>query len=70
MLEIIDIIREVPKMSNVKVGREYKGWLFHFRFETEAYKEGILSLYNALNGTVYGNLEKLSITKIEDVIYG
>lgn len=56
-------------MSNVKVNREYKDRLFRFRFGTEAYKEDMLSLYNALNGTAYGNAEELSITTIEDVIY-
>lgn len=48
---------------------QMKDRLFRFRFGTEAYKEDMLSLYNALNGTAYGNAEELSITTIEDVIY-
>ncbi len=56
-------------MLNVKVNREYKDRLFRFRFGTQAYKEGMLSLYNALSKTAYGNAEELSITTIEDVIY-
>ena len=56
-------------MLDVKVNREYKDRLFRFRFGTEEYKADMLSLYNALNGTAYGNVEELSITTIEDVIY-
>ncbi|NDO51334.1 hypothetical protein FMM75_18650 [Lachnospiraceae bacterium MD335] len=56
-------------MSDVRVNREYKDRLFRFRFGTQAYKADMLSLYNALNGTAYGNAEELSITTIEDVIY-
>ena len=56
-------------MLNVKVNREYKDRLFRFRFGTEEYKADMLSLYNALNGTAYENVEELSITTIEDVIY-
>lgn len=56
-------------MLDVKVNRECKDRLFRFRFGTEAYKEDMLSLYNALNGTAYENAQELSITTIEDVIY-
>ncbi len=56
-------------MSDVKVNREYKDRLFSFRFGMHAYKEDMLSLYNALNGTAYADAKDLSITTIEDVIY-
>jgi len=51
------------------VNRKYKDKLFRLRFGTEEYKEDMLSLYNALNGTAHGNVEDITITTIEDVIY-
>lgn len=56
-------------MSEVKVNRKYKDRLFRLRFGSEEYKEDMLSLYNALNGTTYKNTEDISVTTIEDVIY-
>ncbi len=40
-------------MTDAKVNRKYKDRLFRLRFGTEAYKEDMLSLYNALNKTAY-----------------
>ncbi|MBD5470332.1 MAG: hypothetical protein HDR19_04255, partial [Lachnospiraceae bacterium] len=56
-------------MSDIKVNKKYKDRLFRLRFGSEEYKEDMLSLYNALNGTAYENAEDISITTIEDVIY-
>lgn len=56
-------------MSDIKVNKKYKDRLFRLRFGSEEYKEDMLSLYNALNGTSYENAEDISITTIEDVIY-
>ena len=56
-------------MSDVKVNRKYRDRLFRFRFGREEYKEDMLSLYNAINGTSYEDAEDISITTIEDIIY-
>lgn len=56
-------------MSDVKINRKYKDRLFRLRFGSEEYKEDMLSLYNALNGTEYSNPDDISITTIDDVIY-
>lgn len=52
-----------------KVNREYKDRLFRIRFGTEEYKEDMLSLYNALNGTAHEDVDDITIKTIEDVIY-
>lgn len=56
-------------MADIKINRKYKDRLFRLRFGTEEYKEDMLSLYNALNGTAYKNADDIVITTIEDVIY-
>lgn len=56
-------------MSDVKINRKYKDRLFRLRFGSEEYKEDLLSLYNALNGTSYNNVGDITITTIEDAIY-
>lgn len=53
----------------VGIKREYKDRLFRLRFGSEEYKEDMLSLYNALNGTSYSNPDDILITTIDDVIY-
>ena len=55
--------------KTVNVNRKYKDRLFRLRFGSEEYKADILSLYNALNGTSYGNPDDITITTIDDVIY-
>ena len=50
----------------MKLNREHKDRLFRFIFSN---KENLLSLYNALNGTAYNNVEDLEVTTMEDVIY-
>ena len=55
--------------GTVTANRKYKDRLFRLRFGSEEYKEDILSLYNAINGTAYSNPEEVTITTIDDVIY-
>ena len=52
-----------------RVNREFKDRLFRLLFGTEEYKENIVSLYNALNGTNYADKDDFTITTIGDVIY-
>lgn len=54
---------------DVKVNRGYKDRLFRFRFGLEEYKDDVLSVYNALNGTAYDNASDITITTIDDIIY-
>lgn len=56
-------------MTDTKINRKYKDRLFRLRFGSEEYKEDILSLYNALNGSSYTSVDDLTITTIDDVIY-
>ena len=56
-------------MATQKVNREYKDRLFRLLFGNEKYKEYTLSLYNALNGTSYTNVDDVNICTIDDVIY-
>ena len=51
------------------INKKHKDRLFQKLFGDEKYKDNLLSLYNALNGTDYHNIEDLTITTIEDVIY-
>ena len=59
------------KISNVfrirrRANRKYKDTLFRFIFHD---KKDLLSLYNAVNGTDYGNPDDLEINTLENVIY-
>ena len=56
-------------MEGTRINKKYKDRLFRLRFGSEEYKEDIMSLYNALNGTSYDNPDDLTITTIDDVIY-
>ena len=56
-------------MGDTGVNIKYKDRLFRLRFGSEEYKDDILSLYNALNGSAYCNTDDLAITTIDDVIY-
>ena len=47
----------------------YKDTLFRAIFGTEEHKDWLLSLYNALNGSDYENVDDLTLTTIEGVIY-
>lgn len=51
------------------INRNYKDRLFRAIFGYEKHKENLLSLYNALNGTYYTNVDELVINTIDDVLY-
>lgn len=50
----------------VPVNRQYKDRLFRVVFQE---KKDLLDLYNAVNGTDYENVDDLTVTTLEDVIY-
>lgn len=52
-----------------KINVQYKDRLFRLLFGSEALKDNILSLYNALNGTKYNKPEEIELYTIDDVIY-
>ena len=56
-------------MEGTGINREHKSSLFAYLFGREETKERTLSLYNSLNGTDYTNLNDITITTIEDVVY-
>ena len=49
------------------VNREYKDSLFKIVFGDS--KENALALYNAINGTDYGDPEKITIVTIKNAVY-
>lgn len=51
------------------INAKHKDRLFRKLFGDEKNKENLLSLYNALNDTHYDNVDDLTITTIDDVIY-
>lgn len=53
-------------MSETKVQRNHKDTVFRMIFEG---KENLLSLYNALNGTHYTNVDCMEITTLENAVY-
>lgn len=53
-------------MAETHVNRKYKDTLFRMLFKD---KENLLSLYNAVNGTHYTNVEDLEITTLENAVY-
>ena len=52
-----------------KTNLQYKDRLFRFIFGAEERKGNLLSLYNALNGSDYSDIDGLEIATIEDFIY-
>ncbi|MBE5920396.1 MAG: hypothetical protein E7272_11220 [Pseudobutyrivibrio ruminis] len=52
-----------------KINMQYKDRLFRLLFGSEALKDNILSLYNALNCTNYKNPAEIELYTIDDVIY-
>ncbi len=52
--------------NQTKVQRNYKDTVFRMLFRE---KDNLLSLYNALNGTVYEETDKLEITTLENAVY-
>ena len=55
-------------MTDYKTNREAKDALFQMIFGSE-HPENALSLYNAINGTDYSNIEDLTITTLKDALY-
>ena len=53
-------------MTENKVNRNYKDTVFRMLFQD---RENLLSLYNAVNGTVYENVDGLVITTLQDAVY-
>ena len=53
-------------MGKRSAKRSYKDSLFRMVFRE---KKELLSLYNAINGTMYEDPEELVVTTIEDVLY-
>lgn len=53
-------------MNETKVQRNYKDSFFRMLFKD---RENLLSLYNALNGTDYADVEGLEITTLENAVY-
>ena len=54
------------KKEEVRPQRPYKDTMFRMLFQE---KENLLSLYNAVNGTAYSEVENLEITTLENAIY-
>ena len=53
-------------MNDVNVQRNYKDTVFRMLFDE---KENLLSLYNAVNGTAYTDVDKLEVTTLENAVY-
>lgn len=53
-------------MKDMEVQRNHKDTVFRMLFSE---KENLLSLYNALNGTSYTDMEELTITTLENAVY-
>ena len=53
-------------MSSTNVQRNYKDTVFRMLFRE---KENLLSLYNALNGTAYTDVDSLEITTLDNAVY-
>lgn len=51
------------------IGRSHKDTMFRFLFGTEENKANALELYNAINGSHYGNPDEIEITTLEDVVF-
>lgn len=51
------------------IKREYKDRLFKFIFGNPEHKDWTLNLYNAVNGSSYTNVDDITLTTIQDVVY-
>ncbi len=56
-------------MTEIKTKRQYQDSLFRTIFGREEHKPWLLELYNALNKSSYSNVEDLTLTTIDDVVY-
>ncbi len=48
---------------------EHKDRLFTYMFGHEGNREWILSLYNAVNDSLYADADEIEITTIDDAVY-
>ena len=64
--KLICNFQSAERKMYMRINRQHKDRLFKFIFQK---KENLLQLYNALNGTNYGNPDDLEIVTLEDVIY-
>ncbi len=55
--------------TNENATPQYKDRLFRAIFSDPDHKDWLLSLYNAVNGSNYTNVNDLEVTTLEDVIY-
>lgn len=62
----LSAIKEDINMKKTKVHRNYKDTMFRMIFRE---KKNLLSLYNALNKTMYTDVENLEITTLENAVY-
>ena len=53
----------------IKPNEKYRDRLFRFMFGSEKNKEWTLSLYNAINGSNYTNVDDITINTIDDIVY-
>ncbi len=53
----------------MEVNRQHKDRLFRLLFGQEENKSNILSLYNALRGTSYTDVDLIELTTIDDAVY-
>ena len=53
-------------MTENKVNRNYKDTVFRMLFQD---RENLLSLYNAVNGTAYEDVDGLVITTLQDAAF-
>ena len=56
-------------MEDFKINEKNKDRLFRFLFGNAEYKDNALSLYNAVNGTDYKNVDDITFYTIDDIIY-
>ena len=57
------------KMQTLRTNGKYQDSLFRVIFGREEHKHWLLSLYNALNDSHYENVDDLTLTTIDDVVY-
>ena len=55
--------------ETVHANIKFKDRLFRIVFGAEENKKHLISLYNALNGTNFGESEAVEITTLDDAIY-
>ena len=56
-------------MQELRTNRKYQDSLFRVIFGREEHKHWLLQLYNALNNSNHQNVDELTLTTIDDVVY-